>query len=127
MNISEEDKKNIVDGLLFSIYGVSDKAYQRRVWIEGKGPEWDDFDETSEYVLGDGRSILKKYKEFGMTKDQYHILKKFWREYEKFCDGTGPEHALPERFIDSPEWTKVTVLAQEVVKAFNYTYKYPDC
>ncbi len=114
--------KNVID----SIYAVSDKSYQRRIWIDGKGPEWGDFDETSEYILDDGRSILDNYEKFGITEHQRITLNKFWDEYRIFRDSLGIE-CFPERFIDSPEWTKVTVLAQEVVKAFNYTYKYPDC
>ena len=119
----DEGKKSWLKTILSSIYGVSDKAYQRRVWIEGRGPEWDDFDETSEYIICDVRDVLKEYHLFGMTEYQFHLLKKFRDEYEVFCYQDLSYHG-PERFIDTPEWTRITELAKEVVKAFDYYYEF---
>ncbi len=125
--MDEETKKNVLDSILRGIWHVSNKEYQRRIWIEGKGPQCDDYDETSMWILDDGKVVIKEHKQFEMTDQQYQALKKFWKEYKIFANGIGFELYVPERFIDTPEWTKVTELAQEVVKAFNYTYKYPDC
>ncbi|MES2200073.1 MAG: hypothetical protein V4489_07905 [Chlamydiota bacterium] len=121
-----EGKRAWLQTILSSVYAASDKVYQKRIWINGIGPECDDFDETSESILGDGREILKAYKEAGMTEDQYHIFKKFRDEYEAFCDKPGLEHYLPELFIDTQEWTKITELAKEVIKTFDYHYVYPS-
>ena len=124
----DEGKSSWLKIILRRISGVSDKEYQKKIWIEGRGPECDDFDETSEYILGDGRDILKEYKSFGITEEQHHLLKNFRDHYEAFCDGPALEHYyLPERFIDTPEWTTITELAKEVIKAFNYQYRYPSC
>ena len=128
MNRTEESRANMLENVLCRILGVSDKAYQIRIWIEGKGPEWDDFDETTEYIISDGRDILKEYTLFNMTDEQHRCFKKFFSEYEAFCDGPALDHYyLPERFIDTPEWTAITELAKEVIKSFNYQYRYPSC
>jgi hypothetical protein len=122
-----EGKKAWLQTILSSVYAASDKAYQKRVWINGVGPECDDFNETSESILGDGREILKAYKEAGMTDNQYLIFKKFHEAYEVFCDEPGLTHYVPELFIDTPEWTRITEMAKEVIQAFNYRYAYPSC
>lgn len=127
MNISEETKKNLLANLLREIWHVSDKEYQKRIWIEGKGPQCDDYDETSIGILDDGEVIIKNHSHFKMTEDQYKILSKFWHEYESFSNGSGFDRYLPEFFIDTPEWTRITELAQEVIKAFDYHYKFPSC
>lgn len=126
MSMSEESRKNILQFVISNIWHVSSKEYQKRVWIEGKGPEWDDFDETSMYILDEGDSLLQERKYLDITEQQYNLLKTFWDEYEIFCDKTDPEHYLPELFIDTPEWTKITELAKEVVKAFDYHYVFPS-
>ena len=40
MALTEENKKHIINELLRDVDGVSDKAYQKRVWINAEGPEW---------------------------------------------------------------------------------------
>lgn len=115
MPMSEESLKNGLKNLLQDIYVVSNKDYQRRVWINGIGPECDDFDETSESILNEGRSIIEAHKKCGMTEPQYLLLKKFIDQYEAFCDKPVLEYYLAEVFIDTPEWTKITELAQEVL------------
>lgn len=127
MNIDEETKKTMLNNLLRDIWHVSNKEYQKRIWIEGKGPQCDDYDETSMGILDDGEIIIKESKYFKVTDRQHEILKFFWDEYQSFSNGIGFELYLPERFIDTPEWTKITVMAQEVIKAFDYHYTFPSC
>ncbi len=95
---------------------ISDKDYQERVWIRGEGPEVDDFDETVCHFSQEGDGIIEKYKEFGLTEMQYHMLRNFRDEFEKFSDDNG----LPQLFIDTPEWTRITLMAKEVLESFNY-------
>ena len=71
---------------LRNISHISDKQYQQRVWILGKGPEVDDFTETVCHFFDDGDPILKSYKKYGITENQYQIMLKFRNEFEKFCD-----------------------------------------
>jgi hypothetical protein len=119
----DTNKKQILTSCLNIIAGISDKEYQKRVWIRGEGPEVDDFDETACNFFQDGNGIILKHKDFEITDKQYHLLVKLRDEFDAFCNGTGLEHYLPEIFIDTPEWTKITELAKEIIKVFGYHSK----
>lgn len=110
------NRKQILDSFLDNLYRISDKEYQKRVWIKGQGPECHDFDEAVCDFFADGDPILKDYKSFELIESQYHLLKKFRDEFRIFAD----ENDSPEEFIDTPGWNKITEMAKEVLKAFNY-------
>jgi hypothetical protein len=105
--------------LLEAIYNVSDKNYQQRVWVEALGPECDDFSETANFVLGDGRAILKHYWDFNITEQQRDLLTAFLKDFDHFSRTVAREHPEGD-FIDSPEWTHVTEMAKEVLQAFHW-------
>lgn len=92
------------------------KEYQKRVWILGEGPECDDFDETYCNFFGGGDPLIENYKDFGITDSQYYLLKKFRDAFRDFSD----ENDFPKLFIDTPEWGKITEMAKEVLRAFNF-------
>jgi hypothetical protein len=110
------NRKQILEGFLDNLYRISDKEYQKRIWIEGRGPECHNFDEAVCDFFGDGDPILENYKDFGISEDQYQILKKFRDEFEIFSDN----HDLPQVFLNTPEWARIMEMAKEVLKAFNY-------
>ncbi len=112
----EINRKQIIESCLENIAAISDKEYQKRVWIRGEGPEFDSFDETVCIFFGDGSAIVENYKNFPITCQQYQVLKKFHDEFDVFAD----ENDFPELFIDTPEWAKIMESAKEVLKAFNY-------
>ncbi len=119
MYYSNEIKKQILENLLEYVFSISSKEYQRRIWIEAKGPECDFYDETTEFFLSGCESILPKYKDFDITDKQYHLLKNLWDEFEAF-DDSAEQTDFPQFFIDSPEWTKITELAKDVLVAFDW-------
>lgn len=112
-------KKNRLSGLLETIEGVSDKDYQLRVWIRGEGPEVDDFDETANYLLGDGEYILKHPKEFELTDQQYALLKEFFDKFHEFAFSNEIEYP-PNNFLNNPEWIRIMEMAKGILKAFGY-------
>jgi hypothetical protein len=114
------NRKQILTSCLEIIDGISDKEYQKRIWVRGEGPEIDDFDETVCNFFQDGNGIIQNYKDFGITDEQYHLLVEFRDEFEAFCHGPAQRYYLPQEFIDTPEWNKITEMAKEVLKAFNY-------
>ena len=113
----EIDRKQILISVLDAIVSISDKEYQKRVWIRGDGPECEDFDEICCNFFGDGDPIIDNYIDFGLTDKQYYILKKFRDEFRLFSD----KNNWPQIFIDTPQWTMIINLAKEVLVAFNYT------
>jgi len=64
----EIDRKQILISVLETINSISDKEYQKRVWILGEGPECDDFDEKCCNFFGDVDPLLENYKDFGTLK-----------------------------------------------------------
>ncbi len=50
----EIDRKKVVEFLLQDLYRISNKEYQIRIWIEGKGPECHSFDEAVNDFFDDG-------------------------------------------------------------------------
>jgi|JI9StandDraft_2_1071091.scaffolds.fasta_scaffold594916_1 hypothetical protein len=120
MKKDKETRKDILNFVLDNIYWISDKAYQERVWIKGIGPECNSFDDVVCDFFGDGDPLLENYKDYPLTDAQYRILMAFHQEFNAFCRGPRFEYYLPELFIDTPEWTKITERAKEVLKAFNY-------
>lgn len=112
----EINKKQIFETFLMIMRGIADKNYQKRVWILGEGPEVDDFDETYCHFTQEAEGIIENYRDFDVTEDQVKLLTKFQEKLESFSD----ENYLPEEFIDTPEWDKITKMAKEVLEAFDY-------
>jgi len=112
----EINRKEVVKGFLQNLYRISNKEYQKRIWIEGAGPECHDFDEAVNDFFGDGDPILESYRDYGLTQIQYQMLKKFRDEFDFFVK----KNHFPQEFIDTPEWTKIMSLAKDVLKAFNF-------
>ena len=113
----EIDVKSVIKIILENIYCISNKEYQERVWIRGEGPECDDFCDTANdfFLRCDG--VLKDYLFYGLTEKQYLFLKEFSDQLDIFS-GEHPGSEL--EFIDSPEWHRITEMAKEVLKAFDY-------
>ncbi|MCI0381630.1 MAG: hypothetical protein L0207_01050 [Chlamydiae bacterium] len=122
MKLTDEAKRDILNFVLDLVAAIADKEYQKRVWIRGEGPQVDDFDETSDHFLHEGDGVIEKYKDFGITDIQYHLLVNFRNAFETFVDSPRRPY-LPEEFIDTPEWAKMMNMAKEVLKAFNYKKK----
>jgi hypothetical protein len=113
--LTNEDRKQILAGFLDTIEGISNKEYQKRVWIRGEGPEVDDFTETTCHFFDEGDSILEEYRDFGLTNQQYKLLIKFRGKFRTFSD----LNDFPEEFIDTAEWAQIIEFAKEVLSEFN--------
>ncbi len=82
--LTNKAKIQILTSVLETINNISDKKYQKKIWIHGEGPEVDDFDETCCNFFGDGDPLLENYKDFGLTEFQYLVLKKFRNNFRSF-------------------------------------------
>ena len=65
---------------------ISDKEYQKRIWIEGAGPECHDFDEAVNDFFAEVDHILENYQDYGLSHIQHQLLKKFRDEFRDFSD-----------------------------------------
>ncbi len=113
------NRKQIMETFIRIMKHISDKEYQTRIWIKGEGPEVDDFDETVCNFFQEGDGIIEKHEEFGLTENQYQILRQFRDQFKAFSG----QNDLPEEFIDTPEWKSVMEMAKKVVKAFDFPKK----
>lgn len=113
----EIDRKQVIKYLLQNISWISDKDYQKRVWIEGIGPECYSYDDAVNGFFGDGEPVLKNYENYGLNARQYNLLKKFRDEFKIFSD---ENPSWPPLWIDSPEWAQIMERAKEVLVIFNY-------
>lgn len=113
-----QTRKQILNSFLENLNGISDKLYQKRIWIEAKGPEVHSFDNAVCDFFDLGEYIFDNYEGYNITEKQQKILDKFRKEFESSIDGDRPY--LPEEFIDTLEWEQIINLAKDVLKAFDY-------
>ncbi len=111
-------REKILEEFLYNLYIISNKSYQKRVWIEAEGPEVHSFDNAACDFFDLGEYIFDNYEGCNITERQQKMLDKFRKEFGDFLDGDRPY--LPEDFIDTPEWENITTTAKEALEAFNY-------
>ncbi len=117
MKLTDEAKNDILTFAISLVAIIADKEYQKRVWIRCEGPECYAYDDMCCDFFPACDSVIENYEHFGVTESQCNKLKKIRNEFEDFSD----EHSdWPPEFIDTPEWEKITEMAKEVLKAFNY-------
>lgn len=109
-------RKQILDGFLNNLHGISNKEYQKRVWTEKRGPECDSFVEAVCDFFDLGEYIFNNPQGYNITDRQYKLLVKFRDEIQVFAD----DNDFPQEFINTPEWERIMNLAKEVLEAFNY-------
>lgn len=119
MELSNEEKKQILEGFIDIFTRIASKDYQRRIWVNAEGPEVDDFDDTVNDFFVECDAVLENYKSFGITNNQHQMLKKFRDRFRIFSD----ENNWPQEFIDTPEWGGIAEMAEEILKSFNYKKK----
>jgi len=116
MQLTEENRRDILNLILQQVAGIADKEYQKRVWIGGQGPEVDDFDETTNTFIHETEEVLENYKLYNITEPQYRLLLKFRNEFDAFAEN----NYWPPEFIDNSEWARIMNMAKEVLVAFAY-------
>lgn len=109
-------KKQILNEFLKNLFIVSDKDYQKRVWIDGRGPEVHSFDEAVCDFFDLGEYIFAHPQSYNLTDEQFSLLTKFRKRFQDFSN----DNDFPEEFINTPEWNEITQMAKEVLKAFHY-------
>lgn len=109
-------KKELQKNLLDDIFRISNKEYQKRIWIDELGPECYSFDDTVCDFFDDCGLVLENHIEYGLGDHQYEVLKKFYDEFDIFVE----DNHWPPLFIDTPEWALIMEKAKEVFRAFDY-------
>jgi len=116
-DISMKNNKILINYLEI-ISGIADREYQERVWIRGEGPECDDYTESICHFFDDGDPIISNYEAYEITKTQLDSLVKLREVIREFNSSVRLD--LGPDFLYSVEWVNVTLMAQQVMKAFGY-------
>ena len=116
-------RKKILRMLLDTVYTVSSKEYQERVWIKALGPQCDSYDETVCSFFDAAADVIKNYKEFKLTEYERDVLEEFWTVFDKF-HYSDINTCLEQDFIYTPQWEYVMKKAQAVIKAFKHKYSW---
>jgi hypothetical protein len=117
-----------MENFLLKTFAISSKDFQRRVWIQGIGPECDDFDENVIVFFQYSEWLLQEPDKYRLNSNQVKLIKRLVEKYAAFCDKSDLDldYYMPERFIDFPEWTEITEIAKKVIDSFNYKYDYAE-
>lgn len=115
MGLDKKSRSIALNNLLETVSSISNKDYQVRTWINGMGPECDDFIETTIFFNDYCDRVISKYKDYGVSDRQYFSILKFKKIYEDFSD----DHYSEEDFIDSPEWAYVMNEAKKLLQEFS--------
>ncbi len=106
--------------ILNTIHEIQDAEFQKRVWLEGKGPEVSSWDETMCGLFDDYDidGFLKlELNESGLSKNQYAELKKLRDELNIYCEQVG-ETPTVEYILSDPRWLQIRTAAEHVLKSF---------
>src|ERR1700733_3374552 len=102
-------KKQFLDSFIHNIACLSDEKYQERVWVRAEGPECDDIDDAVCDFFDDGDPILERYKEYGITENQYKLLMVLHSKLDIFTDAFGVFSRIKstEQLIKLPQWQEI--------------------
>jgi len=114
------NRKEIRQRFLYSVYEISDKEYQQRIWVEGKGPEVSSFEEAICDFFDDGQEIILEYEKYGITEKQFKLLLQLQKMLEEFLDIVPEIVDEKTDILPNPKWLKIQKMAQKVLKAFKY-------
>lgn len=112
---------------------LGDPEYQKRVWIDHKGPEVDDYDDATMYFMEKCEDIFSRPNDFeGLNYEVQKSLKVLYDRIREFDDEVADN--IPEgkeyEIINTCEWQEIQILAsatyREIInnlKERNYEYR----
>jgi hypothetical protein len=116
-----KNRKQILDQFLKNISYLSNRSYQKRVWVLAEGPECGDIDDVVCDFFDDGDPILENYKEFAITENQLKILRDLHNKLRVFTDtfAVYSPNKSTDNLIKMSEWHEICFLAKRVSDAFH--------
>lgn len=120
-------EKEILNGILSVIEKISNVQFQQIAWIEKKVHPYAFFEELMHNLFDDYElsEILNNYKIYGISKEQYNILFKFYLILDRFSNDKMSwfESVDPIEILKDPRWNEIQTVAKKVLKAFHYEKK----
>ena len=121
--------RNTLCGLLSAILEFADRAYQKRVWIDGRVPEVSSYSEAMVAVLEDGR--IKEFAagrglKCGLRTDQLSALAQFGTILEQFDNRLRDRDSGDSQIVTQSGWDEV-VAAAEMVRSLCKDWSLANC
>jgi hypothetical protein len=109
-----------VRNILDIVQEFSSEEFQKRVWLEGKGPEVSSFIEAACGFFDDNNAdelIDVQWRQVGLTEEQRNKLAHF-RDALEVLNKRTPETPNDADILNDPEWPKIRQLAKDAFNAF---------
>jgi hypothetical protein len=98
---------------------LGDAEYQMRIWVQGKGPEVDSYDEAVMYFLDTCEDIFKAPLEYdGIDSTNLVSLKDLYEKVLRYNNAIYHERNSEDvaRILRDPQWHEIQKSAQKVYK-----------
>ena len=118
--MSYTPSKGYISFILESISTFASITFQRRIWVEGKGPEVSSYNEALSFVLDEGalfKILAGAWKNAGWSQEQRDAVAYFVELLDRFHDENSPFKRDLD-VIEHPEWPEVVAAAQAVITLF---------
>ncbi len=79
-------KRQILEEFLKNLSLIQNKEFQKKIWIEGLGPQVHSFDEAICDFFDLGEYIFANPESYGLTNEQLNLLTKFREQFKDFAD-----------------------------------------
>lgn len=115
-----DTKRNVLHEIYSLLAEFSDRDYQKRVWLEGRGPEVSCFaDATIGFISGVeiDHVIGVEWGQWDLPVEPLQLLREFRKKLGEYVDKSGSDPPIDQVLTD-PEWDKVSQLAARVMESF---------
>jgi len=113
-------KENVLAEIVSLLGEFADGEYQKRVWLEGRGPEVSSFvDATIAFISGCeiDHVITVEWTEWGLPTEAVEPLKRFRQRLGGYLAIVGSDPPIAEVLPD-PRWNEIRQLAQRALDGF---------
>ena len=112
--------------IVHGIRSLSDPLYQKRIWVEGKGPEVDSYDDTITYFSDMCELIFEAPLDYeGIDVENLKLLKRLYlmvMDYDSNLDnGRAPQEV--NCILEDPKWHQIQEFAGDVFRKFQRVIK----
>lgn len=109
--MQDSELDSIFDSFVYNGLRVfGDSGLQKKVWIEGSGPEIGNFEDDIGFFFEYSELLFKKYNDLSFERQEYlKKIKILYDMIERFYHNIFQDHpnSKIENFIESPEWKEI--------------------
>lgn len=117
MSRDNEIQRNVLAEIASLLVEFGDQSYQRRIWLEGAGPEVSCFADAAVGLISGceiDQVLDVEWEQWGLPDAPRGPLREFRRRLGEFLEVSGSDPPV-EALLADPEWQEVRVLAQRAL------------